>query len=133
MVPFVKNKRKGEEGASLFSLFKSLFGSRLGCPLRERPFIDRSRLFRGFRHNGFDVDVFATKLAIAETHATVGECKKRMVFAQADVVARVPLRAALADDDVAGASSFAAELLDAEALRFRIAAVTRSDTIPPLP
>jgi hypothetical protein len=71
------------------------------------------------------MDVLATKLAIAETHATVGECKKRMVFAQADVVARVPARAALTHDDVPAANRFAAELFHAKALCFRITAVTR--------
>src|SRR4051812_34952124 len=46
-----------------------------------------------------------------------------MVLAQADIVARVPLGAALAHDDVAGAHGLAAELLDAEALAFTVAAV----------
>jgi hypothetical protein len=62
------------------------------------------------------VDVFATKLAIAETHATVGECKKRMVIAQADVRPRLPARAALTHDDVSAANRFAAELFHAKAL-----------------
>src|SRR6476646_5983627 len=46
-----------------------------------------------------------------------------MVLAQADVVARVPLGAALTHDDVAGAHGLAAELLHAEALALTVAAV----------
>src|SRR5881275_1485909 len=67
--------------------------------------------------------VFATELAVAKRDLAVGKCKKRMVFAQADIVARVPLRAALTHDDVAGANSLATELLHAEALALAIAAV----------
>src|SRR3954447_5940717 len=71
------------------------------------------------------MDVFATKLAVAERDLTVGKCKKRVVLAQADVVARVPLGAALAHDDVAGAHGLAAELLYAETLALTVAAVAR--------
>src|SRR4051794_20469576 len=46
-----------------------------------------------------------------------------MVLAQADIVARVPLRAALTHDDVAGANGLAAELLHAEAFALTVAAV----------
>src|SRR6476469_2741320 len=67
--------------------------------------------------------VFAAELAVAECDLAVGKRKKRVVFAQADVVARVPLGAALAHDDVAGANGFAAELLHAEALALAVGAV----------
>src|ERR1044071_7902453 len=46
-----------------------------------------------------------------------------MVLADADVAAGMPLRAALADDDVAGKHGLVAELLDAEAAPGRVAAV----------
>src|SRR5947209_15327576 len=46
-----------------------------------------------------------------------------MVLAQADVVAWVPLGAALTHDDVAGAHGLAAELLHAKALALTVAAV----------
>src|SRR5689334_18275264 len=46
-----------------------------------------------------------------------------MVLAQADVVARVPLGAALAHDDVAREDGFPTELLHAEALALTVAAV----------
>src|SRR4029079_12313801 len=68
-------------------------------------------------------DVLATQLAVAERDLAVGECKKRMVLAQADIVARVPLGAALTHDDVAGEDSLSAALLHAEALALTVAAV----------
>src|SRR4029079_1670478 len=46
-----------------------------------------------------------------------------MVLAQADVVARVPLGAALAHDDVAGEDVLPTEFLHAEALALAVAAV----------
>src|SRR4051794_21429403 len=67
--------------------------------------------------------VFAAELAISERDLPVGEREQSMVLAQADVVARVPLGAALAHNDVAGANGLAAELLHAEALAFTVAAV----------
>src|SRR3954447_24551742 len=69
------------------------------------------------------MDVFAAKLAVAERDLAVGKRKKSMILAQADVVARVPLGAALTHDDVAGANTLAAELLHAEALALTVAAV----------
>ncbi len=67
--------------------------------------------------------VFAAELAVTERDLAVGKRKKRVVLAQADVVARVPLGAALAHDDVARARRLAAEQLHAEALAFTVAAV----------
>src|SRR3954447_18290042 len=67
--------------------------------------------------------VLTAELAISERDLAVGERKQGMILAQADVVARVPLGAALAHDDVAGAHGLAAELLYAEALAFAVAAV----------
>src|SRR6185295_11172955 len=76
-----------------------------------------------FRNRRHDVDVLAAKLAVSERDQTVSECKKRVILAQADVGPRVPLGAALAHDDIAGANGFAAELLHAEALALAVAAV----------
>src|SRR5215471_17625957 len=67
--------------------------------------------------------IFATKLAVAKRDAAVGKRKKRVILADADVLARVPLGAALAHDDVAGEDSLSAELLHAEALALTVAAV----------
>src|SRR5206468_11943463 len=58
-----------------------------------------------------------------ECDAAVGKREKRVVLAEADIVARVPLGAALAHDDVAGANHLAAEFLHAEALALAVAAV----------
>jgi hypothetical protein len=69
------------------------------------------------------VDVFATKLAVAERDLPVGKCKKRVILAQADVVARVPLRTALTHDDVTGARRLAAEQLYTESLALAVASV----------
>src|SRR6185295_2466786 len=63
------------------------------------------------------------ELAISERDLAVGKRKEGMVLAQADVVARVPLGAALAHDDVAGEDIFPTELLHAEALALTVAAV----------
>ncbi len=51
----------------------------------------------------------------AEFHVTFGCCEDGVVLADADIVARVPFGAALADDDIAGDDAFTAEFLDAEA------------------
>src|SRR5215208_6382841 len=67
--------------------------------------------------------VLAAELAISERDLAVGQRKQSVILAQADVVARVPLGAALAHDDVSGANRLAAELLHAEALALTVAAV----------
>jgi hypothetical protein len=51
--------------------------------------------------------------------------KERMVLADADVLARVPLSAALAHDNVAGETALAAEKLHAQALASRVAPIAR--------
>ena len=60
-----------------------------------------------------------------ELHDAVDERVDREVGAEAHVTARVPLRATLADDDVAGNDLLAAELLHATVLRIAVAAVSR--------
>src|SRR3990170_8718746 len=79
-------------------------------------------LFARFRcrHN---VHELASKLAVAEGDTAVGKRKEGVVLADADVVAGVPARAALAHDNVAGAGRLAAEQFDAEALALAVAAV----------
>ena len=96
---------------------------RPGCPLRERPFSDRSQLFCRLWHERFDVDEFAALAATAKRDSTVGQCKQRVVLAEADVGTRIDTRSALANDDVAGDDGFAAELLDAETSARGIATV----------
>ena len=60
-----------------------------------------------------------------EANDAVNERKQRVVGALPDVVAGMPLRAALANDDVAGLHGLAAVLLHAAILRIRIATVAR--------
>src|SRR5688572_25815723 len=76
---------------------------------------------------GDDAHRLAVRRAVLrELHAAVDFCEERVVSAHADVFTRVNLRAALADDDAARRDELAAEGLDAEALRLRVAAVTRA-------
>ena len=87
----------------------------LASAIREISWI--SRLFGGhglFGRKHGDVTTPAT--LGGEFHRALHEGEKGVVTAQADVVARVELGAALADDDVAGQHALAAELLHAEAL-----------------
>ena len=96
--------------------------STLGCPLLGWPLIDQPLcVFLG--RNRHDVHVFATKLAISERDRAVGKSKEGVILAHADVAARVPLRAALTNDDVSGARGLAAEELHAEALALTVATV----------
>src|SRR5437588_6694990 len=69
-----------------------------------------------------DVDELAA-LAVTEAHNAVGGGEQRVVAALADVLARVALRAALTDDDGAGADAGPAVDLHTEALRIRVAPV----------
>src|SRR5688500_6059917 len=93
--------------------------------VRGRPSWER-RLYRPFlfaRFSRHDVDELSAQLAVAKCDRAVGECEKGMILADPDVVARVPARAALTHDNIAGAGRLAAEQLDAEALAFTVAAV----------
>ena len=62
---------------------------------------------------------------VFKLYDTINECKQGIVLAAADVVARFPPRATLASDDVAAENFLAAELLQAQSLRMRVAAVAR--------
>jgi hypothetical protein len=58
-----------------------------------------------------------------EFHLAVNKGEDRVVAAETHIGARIPLGAALTDQDVAGNDGLAAELLDAEAAALGIAAV----------
>ncbi|CUX35255.1 hypothetical protein AGR5A_Cc70242 [Agrobacterium genomosp. 5 str. CFBP 6626] len=81
-------------------------------------------LFCGFRFRSHGYEHAAVGLR-AEVHVTCGQCENRVVLADADIGARMPLRAALTQNNVAWNDGFAAELLYAKALGFGIATVTR--------
>src|SRR5438105_14687476 len=59
----------------------------------------------------------------AELNLAADQREQRVVAAPADTLARVEVRAALADDDLARVHQLAAVTLDAEALGIRVAAV----------
>src|SRR6185503_10906287 len=70
-------------------------------------------------------DLVARLALVLELHDAVDQRIDRVVRAESDVLTRVPLRAALPDDDVAGDDVLAAELLDPAILRVAVAAVAR--------
>src|SRR5690349_14818963 len=70
------------------------------------------------------VDVLAVTVR-GEFHDAVRERKECVVLAQADVLARIELGAALTDQNVARENLLTTEALHTEALRVRVAAVTR--------
>src|SRR5262249_49454336 len=59
-----------------------------------------------------------------ELDTALAEREQRVIGAHADTIARMPLGAALAHDDIAGDDALAAGLLHAEAAPGRVAAVT---------
>src|SRR6185312_15122393 len=81
-------------------------------------------LSRGQRLGRLDVDRLAAALG-AELDGARDEGEERVVLAAADALPRVEVRAALADDDLAGVDDLAAEALDAQPLAVRVAAVPR--------
>src|SRR5690349_3484923 len=67
--------------------------------------------------------VFATELAVTKRDGAVRKREQGVILAHAHVGTRVPLRAALTNDDVAGARLLAAKELYAQALAFTVATV----------
>src|SRR4051794_19771956 len=87
----------------------------------DRPNVKNvGRLFGRDRRNDVD-DLAAT--TPSELDSTCRQREERVVAATADVGAGVEVRAALANDDLAGVDELAAEALHAEPLRVGIAAV----------
>src|ERR1700730_15454433 len=74
------------------------------------------------RNNGYEGAAFGFGAVL---DATVDECEQRMILADSNILARVPLGAALAHDNVAGKTMLAAKKLDAQALAGRVAPVAR--------
>src|SRR5690606_3661413 len=92
----------------------------LSCPVPAPRSGGRSGVAGGHRH---DRDIGASARLGGELHLAVDQRKERVVLADADVLARAHLGAALADQDVAGQHDLAAVALDAEAPAFGVAAV----------
>jgi hypothetical protein len=57
--------------------------------------------------------------------ATIGQREERVILADADIAAGVPLGPALTHENIAGGAVLTAENLDAEALTGRIATIAR--------
>src|SRR3712207_5181439 len=70
-----------------------------------------------------DADPLATARVGLELHLSHDHAEDRVVAAEADVLARMELRAALADDDLARRHELAVKPLDAQHLRVAVAAV----------
>src|SRR4029453_3915149 len=85
----------------------------------------RSGCGRLFGLRRIDADLVAPLALVLELHDALDERVDRVVRADADVAARVPLGAALPDDDVAGDDALAAKLLDAAVLRVAVTPVPR--------
>src|ERR1700710_681346 len=102
-----------------------LHGTRAaGCPVRPRH--DGASPVRGRSDRdlvGDDADDPAT-LAGTELDVAGDQGEQRVVAAAADVQAGVEVRAALADEDLAGVDELTTEALHAEALSVGVAAVT---------
>src|SRR6185437_2326731 len=95
-------------------------------PKRDLLQLLRTARLRGGRLGlllGIDADLVARLALVLELHDAVDERVDRVVGPESDVAARVPLGAALADDDVARDHALATELLDATVLRVAVATV----------
>ena len=82
-------------------------------------------LFGGNYFRGLDGDIDSAVALGVEFDCALFDGEDRVVGAHADARARVPLRAALAAQDVAGNDVLAAVALDAKAFAFGVAAVSR--------
>src|SRR5436190_1601320 len=72
---------------------------------------------------GVNADEFTSSTLVLEFNKALDHRKQRVVLAAADVVAGLPLCAALAGEDIAAEHVLAAEFLKSEPLCIRIAAV----------
>ena len=105
-------KKRKREAGSLPGSITLLFQAG-GYPMAARA----TALFScvRYRHDRYVLTVVAL---LAELDFTFNLGKKRVVFAHADVRARIPFGAALTDDDVTRNDVFATELFHAKAFAF---------------
>src|SRR5215831_10396922 len=87
-------------------------------------YVSSGLLGRSLRHRN-DRDEGAVFGFRTVLDASVDQRKQRMVHTYADVLARMPLRAALTHENIAGKAALAAKQLHAKALARRVAAVSR--------
>src|SRR5215469_3018537 len=112
------------EPASRLPLLEPVWSRRFDWNAGKTTYVSPGLLGRRLRHRNYGnegaVFSFGTVL-----HASIDKGKQRMVDAYADVVARMPLGAALAHENVAGETALSAEQLHAQALAGRVTAVAR--------
>ena len=106
-----ENERTGEETPAGSSEMRKRWG-----PEEADPAMDLVRA------SGDRINVDPAAVAI-ETDVAIDEGEQGVIPATADVFARLPLGAALADDDGTGENGFTAETLHAEALAAGVATV----------
>jgi hypothetical protein len=71
-----------------------------------------------------NADELPASTFVFKLNDAVNQRKQRIVLTAADIVARLPLRTALACDDVAAEHSLAAKFFQTQALRLRVATIT---------
>jgi len=76
---------------------------------------------RPFRVNAYE---FAFAALVFKFYKALDQCKKRIVFAAADILAGFPFCAALTSQNISTEDMLAAALFEAEPLRMRIASVS---------
>src|SRR5205807_9250140 len=74
---------------------------------------------------GLDTDLVSLAVLVLELHHAIDEREDRVVRSHTHIAAGMPLRADLAEHDVAGNDSLAAKLLHAAEFRIRVATVAR--------
>src|SRR5262245_54255763 len=120
VIAWAPRKRRGEPASRLPSW------NPMGPPVRWVPAdleIECYRLFsRSLRHRTYRYIDAALGFG-AELDLAVGQCKQRVILAEPDIGAGMPLGAALAGNDVAGEHALAAENLQPEPLAVGVAAV----------
>src|ERR1041384_7662419 len=79
----------------------------------------KSRLLRWVH-----ADEFSRAPLVFKLHDAVNQRKQSVVFAAADILARLPFRAALTRENISAEHALAAELLQAKPLRIRVAPVS---------
>src|SRR5687767_10463231 len=130
-MPFVFSLRK--KSTSSFDGRKKPRGSGVSVRLSREPFAEW-RMLRGVPLIGgllrVDAHLVPGSVLVLELHDSVDQRVDGEISAKSNVAAGMPLRSALADDDVAGDDLLTAELFHAAVLRVAVASVSgRADAL----
>src|SRR5271165_5629572 len=117
-------KRSGGAGIPSPPVSEPVWARRLDWMPADLWWVTAVLLGRSLRHrdNGY---VGTTLGFCLELNSSIDQREQRMVPAETDILARMPLGAALARNDIAGDDRLPAEQLDAESTASRIAPVAR--------